>query len=336
MPHPSSDLLDVLIVGAGPAGLAVANACAREGLHYLACDQGPVANHIAQFPTFMRFFSTRDLLEIDGFPLTIVEDKPTRQEYIAYLARFARDRHLRIRSYTRVEQVERRNGEFVAQLKPQTGPAETLRARHLVVACGGFENPRRLNVPGEELPKVSHRFSEVHPYVGSRVLVVGGRNSAVEAALALYRGGAQVALANRRAEFGGRDLKYWLKPDIENRIARKEIDGYMASQVARIDPAAVTLRRADGSSFSIANDFVIVLIGYDPPVAFLRSLGVELAEGTNVPRHDPGTLETNVPGLFVAGTIVAGNVSGHVFIENSRGHGDQIVHRVLETRAAAR
>ncbi|MBX3730861.1 MAG: NAD(P)-binding domain-containing protein, partial [Candidatus Sumerlaeia bacterium] len=188
-----------------------------------------------------------------------------------------------------------------------------------------FDSPRRLGVPGEELPKVTHRFTEPHPYIGSRVLVVGGRNSAVETALILWRAGVQVALSYRRKDFAGHGLKYWLKPDIENRIRNGEITGYLGTTVRRIDWDSVTLGDENGHETTLANDFVICHTGYDPPVEFLRAMGIRLAAETNVPDHDPATLETNVPGLFVAGTIVAGNVSGHLFIENSRHHGELIL-----------
>lgn len=319
-------MLDCLIIGAGPAGLAVANSLLGAGLQCLVLEKGPIAGHIAQYPAFMQFFSTRDLLEIDGFPLTITEEKPSRRQYLAYLARFAQERRLPLRIYTEVLAVEKlADGTFAVRAQRQGGPVESLAARAVVVACGAFDSPRRLGVPGEELPKVTHRFTEPHPYIGSRVLVVGGRNSAVETALILWRAGAQVALSYRCKDFAGHGLKYWLKPDIENRIRNGEITGYLGTTVRRIDWDSVTLGDENGHETTLANDFVICHTGYDPPVEFLRAMGIRLAAETNVPDHDPATLETNVPGLFVAGTIVAGNVSGHIFIENSRHHGELIL-----------
>lgn len=326
---------DFLIVGAGPAGLAVANTLRKEGHDVLVVERGPIASHITQYPTFMRWFSTRELLEIDGYPMTIVDEKPTRQEYLNYLARFTRDRSIPIRTFTSVEQIDRvEGGHFRVRIRPQGREAEFVKARYVVVACGAWEFPRKLGVPGEDLPKVTWRFRESHEYFGRKVLVVGGRNSAVESALILWRAGVDVSLSYRRTTFDGLGLKYWLKPDIENRIRNNEIHGYLGTHVVRIDWDSVTLRDESGRTFEIENDGVLLQLGYDPPVGFLKGLGIEVEEGTNIPKHDPETLETNVEGLFVAGTIVAGNVSGKVFIENSRHHGELILQG-LRGRAGA-
>jgi thioredoxin reductase (NADPH) len=205
---------------------------------------------------------------------------------------------------------------------------ETLQAKAVVVACGAYENPRRLGVPGEDLSKVYHHFTEPHPFVGQKVLVVGGRNSAIETSLLLWRAGADVSLSYHRPEFSGRGIKYWIRPDIENRIKNEEIHGYLNTKVKEIDWKTVTLIDGNGREFEIENDFVILELGYDPPVDFLKSMGIELDKEGNKPSHNPETLETNVPGIFVAGTITAGNISGSVFIENSRHHGEMILKRM--------
>jgi len=330
-------VFDTLVVGAGPAGLAVANTLAKAGLDVLVVEKGAVGEHIAQYPTFMQFFSTRDLLEIDGFPLTIAEEKPSRREYLAYLARFAHDRRIAIRAFTRVEKLERMaDGTFAVGVRRRGGEAEAIAARSVVVACGAFESPRMLGVPGEELPKVTHFFREPHPYVGNDVLVVGGRNSAIETALLLWRAGARVSLSYRGTSLAGHGIKYWLLPDIENRLKNGEIGNHLGTTVRRIDWETVTLADEDWCERTLRNDFVICQTGYDPPVGFLRAMGIEVEPGTNVPRHDPATLETNVPGLFVAGTIVAGNVSGKVFIENSRHHGELILSALQRRTAGSR
>ena len=322
-------MLDSLIIGGGPAGLAVANTFARAGVSYRVIEKGQIGHHVSQYPTFMRFYSTRDLLEIDGFPLTITDEKPSRRQYLMYLTRFAKDRRLSIRTYTDVRGVQRRtDGGFDVRTRAQSGAEETIPAASVVVACGAFAGPRTLGVPGEELAKVSSRYTEAHPYVGHKVLIVGGRNSAAEVALELWRAGVDVSLSYRGTELRG--IKYWLRPDLENRLKNGEIRGHLGTTVKRIDWDSVTLENDDGGETVIENDFVLTLIGHNPPVDFLRSMGIELEPETNIPHHDPETLETNVPGLFVAGVITNGNVSGKVFIENSRHHGELIVPQLKE------
>lgn len=329
-------MLDCLIIGGGPAGLAVANTFAKAGLRYLIVEKGPVANHISHYPTFMQFFSTRDLLEINGYPLNITDEKPSRREYLNYLSRFTRDRALNIRTYTEVAAVARRDdGRFTVTLRRRDGSTEALESAAVVVACGAYENPRRLGVPGEDLSKVFHHFTEPHPFVGQRVLVVGGRNSAIETALLLWRAGADVSLSYRGEAFTGRGIKYWLLPDIENRIKNDEIHGHLGTTIRRIDWDTVTLADKSGREFAIPNDFVICQLGFNPPVEFLRGMGIALEPESNKPSHNPETLETNVPGLFVVGTIITGNISGHVFIENSRHHGEMILPRLRELLSPA-
>jgi thioredoxin reductase (NADPH) len=326
-------MLDSLIIGAGPAGIAVAASMQRHGLHALMVERGSVGEHLTHYPYYMKFLSTRELLELDGYPLNIVDEKPTRQEYLFYLARMVKDLNLSIRTRTTVKSITRRpDGAFDVTVEPEGRPAEVFAARTVVVACGAYQNPRRLGVPGEDLPKVHHRYTEPHPYIGRKVLVVGGRNSAVETSLILYRAGADVSLSYRRTAFEGLGLKYWLKPDIENRLKKNEIHPHLSTTVSRIDWETVTLRREDGTEYTIENDLVLVQIGYDPPVGFLQQLGLELEPGTTIPKHNPETLETSTPGIFVAGSIVAGNVAGAIFIENSREHGEMIVRGM---RAAA-
>ncbi len=333
---PPGHSLDVAIIGGGPAGLAAAQVFHREGLAYRVLEKGPIAHHIAQYPTFMRFFSTNDNLEIAGFPLGITEEKPSRREYLKYLTDFARFHRLNVETYAPVGAVTRGpDGWFDIRIDREGCPPESVRARAVVLAVGAWDSPRRLGVPGDELSKVHYRYTEPHNYVGKRVLVVGGRNSAVETALQLWRAGAKVSLSYRRTEFNGVGLKYWLKPDIENRLKNGEIAPHLGTTVARIDWDSVDLTLASGKTTTIENDFVLPMLGYDPPAAFLRNLGVQLAPDSNRPHHNADTLETNVPGLFVAGVILHGNISGHVFIENSRHHGEMILPRLREILAVA-
>jgi thioredoxin reductase (NADPH) len=319
----------VVIVGGGPAGLAIARTLQRAGVGHVVLERGPIAAHIAQYPHFMRFFSTNANLEIDGFPLGITEEKPSRAEYLRYLTQFVRYHRLPVETFSPVVAVERQaDGGFHVVVERAGARREVIAARAVVVAVGAWERPRRLGVPGDELPKVHYRYTEPHEYVGRRVLVVGGRNSAVETALQLWRAGARVALSYRRTEFNGRGLKYWLRPDIENRLAAGEIEGHLGTTVRAIGWDWVELQDGAGGVVRLENDVVLPMLGYDPPVEFLAGLGIAIEPVTNRPAHDPATLESNVPGLFIGGVITAGNVSGHVFIENSRHHGELMLPRL--------
>lgn len=322
--------LDVLIVGAGPAGLSVAERLQRDGHRIAIAEKGPIGAHIAEYPTFMRFFSTNLNLEIAGFPLAAAEEKPTRAEYLAYLASFARYHRLPLETYARVTAIQRasRKAPFAVTIERHARGTAVVHAQRVVLAVGAWEAPRRLGVPGEDLPKVHRRFMEAHGYIGRHVAVVGGRNSAVETALLLHRSGAHVTIVHRGADFHGRGVKYWLKPDIENRVSRGEIRGILNAHVVRIEEDHLLVQEAGGAPFAVRNDFVLPLIGYDPPVEFMRAAGVQLAEGTHRPSINATTLESNVPGLYIAGVITAGNISAEVFIENSRHHGDLIARHI--------
>lgn len=320
-----------IIVGGGPAGLAIAETFQRAGIDYVLYEKGPIAGHIAEYPTFMEFFSTNENLEIARFPLGNTGDKPSRREYLLYLTNFARYHRLNVETWTAVRAIERRgDGRFLVKTETQDGRRAEAIAPAVILAVGAWESPRKLNVPGGDLSKVHYRYTESHLYVGKRVLVVGGRNSAIDTALSLWRNGAEVTLSYRRRDFNGVGVKYWLRPDIENRIANGEIPAFLGSHVERIGPGFAEIRTHEGTVERIENDFVLPCLGYDPPVEFLRSAGVQLEAESNRPLHDPATLESTIPGLFVAGVITNGNVSGKVFIENSRHHGDLILPRLRE------
>lgn len=316
---------DFAVIGAGPSGLATAHALMSRGWRVVVLDKGCIGSNISEYPTQLRFFSTSRNLELCGFPLMSAEEKPTRAEYLNYLVGFARFHSIDVRPYWEVVGLEREAGGVFALDCLRNGCArERLRARRVVVAPGAWENTRRLGAEGEDLPKVHRRFTEASRYAGTRVLVVGGSNSAVETALLLHRAGAETTIAHRGPSLHSRSIKYWLRPDIENRIMRGEIAAHLHATVQRIDPLSVTLQVADGSSREVSNDFVLPLIGYDPPTGFLSRLGIRSDPETGRPEHDPGTLETNVPGIFVAGVITAGNINGQIFIETMRHHGDLI------------
>lgn len=322
--------MKVVIIGAGPAGLAAADHLQQQRHHVVVFEKGPIAAAIAQYPPYMTYFSTSPLLEIGGMPLTIPGDKPTRREYLYYLTRFVQDRCLDIRTYHPVSSVTGSKGSFVVSGETPYGEMYSEAAERVVVACGASGEPRQLGVPGEHLSKVRYRYTEPHPYVGQKVLVVGGRNSAAEAALELWRHGAQVTLSYRRDHFPD-SVKYWLKPDIENRIKAGDIEAYMPSQVISIESRLVCLA-VNGRTISIPNDFVLALTGYQPDVQFLEKMGIMVDPVSQRPSLNPHTYESNVAGIYIAGVIQAGNISSEIFIENSRHHG-QVIARSLAAEA---
>lgn len=325
-----------IIIGGGPTGLAIATALKKRGIEALILERGPIASNISEYPTFMKFFSTRELLELDGFPMTITEEKPSRQQYLVYLNRFVQEKKIRLQPFTEVLSAKRQpNGDFTVEARRRDGSTYLLTAKSVVVACGAWERSNQLDCPGADLPKVSYKFKEVHPYFNSKVLVVGGRSGAIESALTLFRSGVDVSLSYRRTSFDGQGVKYWLKPDIENRISKNEVHGYLGTTVKRIEWNTVTLAYSDGGEVTIENDFVLGQIGYRPPIEFLQSLGIVVDAKTFIPKHDPKTLETSVPGLYIAGVILAGNVSGQIFIENSRFHGEMLADHLADHAQAA-
>lgn len=326
--------VEVAIVGAGPSGLATAIECQRQGLSYRIIEKGGLVDSIRRFPVHMVFFTTPELLEIGGLPLVCHREKPSRYEALLYYRKVAQHFDLRPQLFTRVVRVDSGGGVFTLHLASErqgiADPAP-VRARNLVLAVGYFDNPNRLGVPGEDLDKVSHRFVETHPYFGSRVAVVGGGNSAAETALELYRAGVEVTLIHR-GETMSPHLKYWVRPDIENRLERREIAGRLGSVVTEIRHGSVVVRGPRGEVEEIGNDFVLPLIGYRPDYRFLESLGVRSEGPDRTPLTDPETFATEVPGLYLAGGVVAGERTNRIFIENGRFHGEAIVRHLCRER----
>ena len=318
----SPSLEDALIVGAGPIGLACAIAARRHGLDPLVIDAGAVVNSVAHYPVGMHFFTTPDLMEIGDHPLACAGQKPTREEVLKYYRGVVRAEKLRVRPYTRLVAATREGPALRCALEGRRGGAE-VRCRRLILATGYYDHPNLLGVPGEDLPHVSHRFDEAHLSFGLDVVVIGGKNSAIEAALELYRAGARVTLVYR-GEALKPSVKYWLKPDIENRLKAGEIAARFGVEVAQIDAAAVTARHPDGREERLAADRVYALIGFHPDFVLFRKIGIELDPGTERPHCDPETLETNVPGVFMAGSINAGRATSEIFIENGRFDGEKI------------
>jgi len=318
---------DVAIVGAGPAGLSTAIEARKAGLSATVFEQGSLLDAMRRFPTNLVWFSTPELLEIGGVPFVTPTVRPTRIDVLNYYQKVARVFSLDVRSHDAVRGITPSPGGFTLR----TASGASCRAENVVVATGYFDTPNRLDVPGEELPHVFHYYDEPYGYFGDDVAVVGGRNSAVEAALELFRHGVRVTLIHR-GERLSEGVKYWILPDIENRIKAGEIRALYATTVRRIEPGAVTVADAAGER-RIDARYVFVLIGFRPDVALMRTFGIEVEPDTLAPRHDPATYETAVPGLYVAGSVVAGRFNNKIFVENGRLHGGVIVRAILARRA---
>ncbi|MBI5280485.1 MAG: YpdA family putative bacillithiol disulfide reductase [Candidatus Solibacter usitatus] len=315
-------MLDAVVVGAGPTGLACGIELKKRGLACVLFDKGCLTNSLYNYPTNMVFFTTPELLEIGGIPMTSLGEKPVRGEALKYYRRVADHYGLDIRQYERVTGFEGSDGDFTVYTEDRTGTRQAHRARKLILATGYYDRPNLLNVPGEELPKVIHYYKEAHPFYGHDVLVVGGKNSAAIAALELHWSGARVTLVHRRAELSQR-IKYWILPNIENRIRTGEIPAYFNSSVESIEQRFVTLATPQGP-VRIKNDFVFAMTGYHPDTDFLDRHGIRFDPETRRPKLDPETWESERPGVYLAGVLVAGMHTNEVFIENGRFHGAQI------------
>jgi thioredoxin reductase (NADPH) len=364
---------DVICIGAGPTGLACAIEVKRAGLRPLVIDKGVLCNSLYHYPVNMVFFTTPELLEIGDLPFVSAAEKPTRVEALKYYRKCVEHYDLELRLGEIVTRVEGAEGDFRVHTRPSDLPLSSIggseshsgaandgqqlsrgnkvyQSRKLIVATGYYDLPNRLGVPGEDLPHVSHYYTEPHPFWRRDVVVVGGKNSAAEAALDLYRSGARVTLVHRRAELGS-TIKYWVRPDIENRIKARQITALFETRVVRIEPDVVHVASGESHLFdanvspqeqlrgvnkvelspvkkveiTLPAVQVFVLTGYHPDFDFLRQLGVKLDPQTNKPALDPQTLESNVPGLYLAGVVIGGNHTSEIFIENGRFHGKQII-----------
>ena len=316
-------MYDVLVIGAGPTGLACAIDAQRAGFTVILVDKGCLTNSLFHYPAGMTFFTTPELLEIGSMPFSSPNQKPTRGEALEYYRKVADHYKLDIRQYHTVLSVSGADGDFTVHTEDRFARPAYLRARKLIVSTGYYDLPNYLNIPGETLSKVHHYYNEPHPFFGLQVLVIGGKNSAAIAALDLWRHGAHVTLVHRGAELH-RHIKYWIKPDIENRIKNGEICAYLSSNVLEICEDTVTLSTPEGT-ISLKNDFVFALTGYHPDFTFIEKLGIRLDElNDRCPIHDPASLESNIPGIYLAGVIVAGERTNEIFIENGRFHGKLI------------
>lgn len=313
---------DVLVIGAGPTGLACAIELQNRGVNVVLIEKGCVVNSIYHYPTNMVFFTTPELLEIGGIPMTSLNEKPGRTEALKYYRRVADLFKLNIHQYETVLMVEGDDGCFIVHSQDRNGVAHRYTVKKLVLATGYYDVPNCLNVPGEDLPKVIHYYKEPHPYYNLDVLVVGAKNSAAIAALELYWTGARVTLVHR-GEGIHHNVKYWIKPNIENRIKNREIQGYFKTSVREIRQTSVILNTPEGE-IEIKNDFVFAMIGYRPDLEFLGALGITLNPKSLRPVLNMETLESERKGIYLAGVIVAGMHTNEIFIENGRFHGEKI------------
>jgi len=319
---------EILVVGAGPCGIAVGAAARRAGISCALFDKGCITASLVNYPYYMTFFSTARMLEIGDVPFTIPTDKPTRRDALAYYRFVVRHWDIDVHQYEAVIAVSGTEGDFTVRTRKMDGSEGVYGAVALVVATGGFDRPNLLEVPGEDLPKVLHYYKEPYPFYDQDVLVVGAGNSAVEPALEMYRNGARVTMVHFLDTID-RGVKPWVVPDITNRLQRGEISMYWRHRVDRVEPRAVVLRHVDtGGTVAIANDFVVAMTGWRAEPRMLGELGVSIDPDTGIPTHDPTTMATDVPGVYIAGVIAAGHDANKIFIENGREHGGRIVaHR---------
>ncbi len=326
------EIVDLAIVGAGPCGLAAACAARAGGLSATVFDRGFVTESIVRYPPYMTFFSTAEKLEIAGVPFVLASGKPSRRDALVYYRRVVRHFELDVRQHEEVVAIEGRSGDFAVRTRARDGVPGGCRARAVVVATGSFHEPNYLGVPGEDLSKVHHYYTEPDPYFDQDVLVVGGRNSAVEAALELFRAHARVTLVHVFDRID-RGVKPWVVPDIANRIESGEIATRWRTRVAEIRPRSAVLEHRDtGEREEIANDWVFAMTGWRASPLLLERLGVGIDRETGIPGHDRATMETDVPGVYIAGVLAAGHDANKIFIENGRFHGGPIVDHFKASR----
>jgi thioredoxin reductase (NADPH) len=313
------EMFDFLVIGAGPTGLACAIEAQKAGLRVVLVDKGCVCNSLFHYPAHMTFFTTPELLEIGDIPFPSPNAKPTRNEALQYYRLVAAYYKLDVRPYHRVLRVAGSDGAFTIHTEDRFGRPGVLHAHKLAISTGYYDLPNYMGIPGEGLSKVFHYYNDPHPFFETDVVVIGGKNSAAIAALELWRSGARVTLIHRDVEMH-RHVKYWIKPDIENRIKNGEVKALFGSQVTEIQPDAVIVKTPEGTR-TLKNDFVFAMTGYHPDFTFLEQLGIQFEGEDRRPVCDPETLESNVPGIYLAGVIVAGSRTNEIFIENGRFHG---------------
>ncbi|MCS7462005.1 YpdA family putative bacillithiol disulfide reductase [Paenibacillus doosanensis] len=325
---------EIIIVGAGPCGLSAALELQKLGLDPLIIEKSCIAHSISLYPTYMQFFSTPELLEIGGIPFTTPNEKPSRLEALNYYRNAALRSNIRVQSYHTVTSVRKQpDGGFELALTDRFGQESTARARYVIVATGYFDHPNMLGIPGEQSAKVTHYYREAHPYSCTKVAVIGGNNSAIDAAMDLLRVGADVTVVYRGDAYSP-NIKPWVLPIFESMVSKGRIRMLFRSQVIRIEERTITIVR-DGEEQQLDNDFVLALTGFRPDRTMLTEAGAQLDDERRAPLYDPETMETTVPGLYIAGVAASGNNANEVFIETGRLHGGLIARHIAASRASA-
>lgn len=320
------EILDILIVGGGPIGLNCALEAKHNNLSYVIIEKGTIVNSLYHYPLYMRFFSTADKLEIAGIPFISAAPKPGRQEALEYYQGIARQKEININLYEKVLHITKKDGIFEIETTKSK-----YRAKNVVISTGFYDIPNLMDIPGEHLSKVKHYYTEPYPYARQKVVVVGSSNSSVDAALETYRKGAEVTMIIRHSEISG-NVKYWVKPDIENRIAEGSIKAHFNAQLLEIREDSVIFKNEKGEIIEIENDFVLAMTGYLPDFDFLKNSGIELQGDCLNPLYDPETMETNVKNLYLAGVVCGGKDTHLWFIENSRIHAEMIVQHIVSSK----
>jgi thioredoxin reductase (NADPH) len=317
------EILDILIIGAGPIGLNCALEAKKNDLNYLIIEKGTIVNSLYNYPLYMRFFSTAEKLEIAEIPFISAAPKPGRQEALEYYQGIARQKNLNINLYEKVLQLVKKENIF----EIETSKSKYF-AKNVIISTGFYDIPNMMNIPGENLEKVKHYYTEPYPYAKQKIVVVGSSNSSVDAALETYRKGAEVTMIIRNSEIS-RNVKYWVKPDIENRIAEGNIKAHFNSELLEIKENSVVFRNKNGEIQEIDNDFVLAMTGYLPDFNFLKNSGIDLQDECLNPVYNPETMESNIPNLYLAGVVCGGKDTHLWFIENSRIHAEMIVQHIV-------
>ena len=327
MPIPEEHTFELIIIGGGPIGIACALEAEKKGVSYVILEKGCLVNSLYNYPTNMTFFSTSEKLELDGIPFISDKPKPQKREALEYYRRIATSNSVNINLFEKVTSVESSENS-IHILKTTKG---NYKANNVIIATGFYDIPNYLNIPGENLPKVSHYYNDPHYFATLKTVVVGASNSAVDAALEIYRKGGDVTMVVRQEEIGRR-VKYWVKPDIENRIEEGSIKAFFSSELKEIKEDNVVITTADGD-VEIPNDFVLLLTGYRPNFTFLENMGIKLSDdGKKIPKYDESTMETNIPGIYLAGVICGGVETHKWFIENSRVHAKLILDHIYQKK----